>query len=222
MTLPINELFDTIQGEGFFTGTPATFVRLQGCAVGCPWCDTKHTWETGVPLEIGFAEVLAKVGDGALYARVDESTILDELDKRKPGHVVITGGEPCQYDLMELTAGIMRLGKTCQIETSGTQLVLAKDETWVTVSPKISMPGGHKIVAGAVAMASEVKFPVGKQADVDTLVAFLREFRVDPTLTPVWLQPLSTSDKATSLCVQVATEQGWRVSLQVHKYAGLR
>ena len=44
--LKINEIFDTIQGEAYFTGTPATFIRLQGCPVGCAWCDTKHTWNT--------------------------------------------------------------------------------------------------------------------------------------------------------------------------------
>ena len=44
MHYPINEIFQTIQGEGVFTGLPAIFVRLQGCPVGCPWCDTRHTW----------------------------------------------------------------------------------------------------------------------------------------------------------------------------------
>ncbi len=40
----INEVFETIQGEGVFTGVPAIFVRLQVCPVGCAWCDTKQTW----------------------------------------------------------------------------------------------------------------------------------------------------------------------------------
>ncbi len=45
MQYPINEMFQTLQGEGYFTGVPAIFIRLQGCPVGCARCDTKHTWE---------------------------------------------------------------------------------------------------------------------------------------------------------------------------------
>jgi hypothetical protein len=44
-TLPVNEFFETVQGEATFTGMPSTFVRLQRCDVGCPWCDTKYTWD---------------------------------------------------------------------------------------------------------------------------------------------------------------------------------
>lgn len=45
MQYPINEMFQTLQGEGYFTGVPAIFIRLQGCPVGCARCDTKHTQE---------------------------------------------------------------------------------------------------------------------------------------------------------------------------------
>ena len=53
MQYPINEMFQTLQGEGYFTGVPAIFIRLQGCPVGCAWCDTKHTYrEPGDPPEL--------------------------------------------------------------------------------------------------------------------------------------------------------------------------
>ncbi len=51
-TVFVNEIFETIQGEATYTGTPAVFVRLQGCPVGCPWCDTKHTWDVELDKEI--------------------------------------------------------------------------------------------------------------------------------------------------------------------------
>ena len=43
--LPLMELFNTLQGEGFHTGKPATFIRLAGCDVGCFWCDVKESWD---------------------------------------------------------------------------------------------------------------------------------------------------------------------------------
>lgn len=222
--LPVNEIFNTIQGEGFWTGMPAVFVRLQGCEVGCPWCDTKHTWETGPLLQVPFWEMLSKGGDGAQYARADVSTIMEQIAKRKPGHVVITGGEPCKYDLTRLTTAIFEIGKFAQIETSGTQDIRAHRDTWITVSPKVGMPGGFKVLPDAMWMARELKMPVGKQSDIDELDGLLRGLKKGGAPLPfeVWLQPLSTSEKATALCVQVATERGWRVSLQTHKFVGLR
>ena len=59
-TLNINEMFETIQGEGAHTGIPSIFVRLQGCPVGCPWCDTKHTWEIKPDLSVSPQAVITK------------------------------------------------------------------------------------------------------------------------------------------------------------------
>ena len=60
ITLSINEMFETIQGEGAHTGIPSIFVRLQGCPVGCPWCDTKHTWTLEDALVTTAQAVIAK------------------------------------------------------------------------------------------------------------------------------------------------------------------
>ncbi len=61
---PVNELFETLQGEGSFTGVPAIFVRLQGCPVGCPWCDTRHTWDLRPEAETSIAVVVEKAEAG--------------------------------------------------------------------------------------------------------------------------------------------------------------
>src|ERR1700757_910647 len=92
--LPLNELFETIQGEGSKTGTPSTFVRLQGCDVGCPWCDTKHTWT--------LEDVLGKTGSDTRFAWVSVDELVRQVNLRLAKHVVLTGGEPCQYDLSAL------------------------------------------------------------------------------------------------------------------------
>jgi len=58
MQYPINEMFQTLQGEGYFTGVPAIFIRLQGCPVGCAWCDTKHTWDKLADREVSLFSIL--------------------------------------------------------------------------------------------------------------------------------------------------------------------
>jgi 7-carboxy-7-deazaguanine synthase len=122
--------------------------------------------------------------------------------------------------ITELTTLLDVAGYSCQIETSGTSEVRCSPETWVTLSPKIGMPGGKTVRDDAVALADEIKLPVGKQADVDRAEPILRS--ISSFGTEVWLQPLSQSEKATKLCVELATLHGWRVSIQVHKFVGLR
>lgn len=60
MKYPINEIFQTIQGEGVFTGVPAVFIRLQGCPVGCSWCDTKQTWDKEPAKETTLGDIALK------------------------------------------------------------------------------------------------------------------------------------------------------------------
>jgi len=113
----INEIFTTMQGEGYWAGRPATFIRLQGCPVGCPWCDTKYTWQDG-----------------------SENTSIEDIMKQvpaRPTHVVITGGEPTLQPLDELILALRAAGHYIQLETSGFQDLLGKEvPDWVTWSPK--------------------------------------------------------------------------------------
>lgn len=144
MHYPINEIFQTLQGEGVFTGVPAIFVRLQRCPVGCSWCDTKHTWEQD-PEKICPADVMInKTQEDDRWASLSAQDIIMQFTAQDYAarHVVITGGEPCLYDLQPLTAALEAEGWQCQIETSGTQPVLCSEKTWVTVSPKVNMRGG--------------------------------------------------------------------------------
>lgn len=218
MRLPINEVFDTIQGEAYWTGMPSTFIRLQGCDVGCPWCDTKHTWDLDAKDAVDLSAILAK---GAEPSRQWSAVEVEELVKlAKQPHIVLTGGEPADYDLHELTYKLLDAGKSVQIETSGTSEIRVADRTWVTVSPKIDMPGGRTVRIDAIELADEIKMPVGKPADLDKLRVILT-LRTKP-LRAVWLQPLSTSPKATKLCIESALASGYRISLQSHKYAGIR
>ena len=76
MKYPINEVFETVQGEGTYTGTPAVFLRLQGCGVGCPWCDTKHTWALDIERETSMSSVMDKKEDSDAWAAMDAEGIV--------------------------------------------------------------------------------------------------------------------------------------------------
>jgi 7-carboxy-7-deazaguanine synthase len=221
MNLPINEIFHSVQGEGSYTGTPSVFVRLQYCPILCPFCDTKHTWEKFGNNEISFDMMLAKTVDAPTWADVDVYKLVGYLKEQPEKHIVITGGEPCVYDLWQITSILIEYGKTVQIETSGTFEIRADDSTFITLSPKINMPGGLKVLNSAAYCADEVKMPVGKQKDVETLKEFLTIYKTIKQ-PMVYLQPLSQSEKATELCIEQARLNGWRLSAQLHKFLRIR
>jgi 7-carboxy-7-deazaguanine synthase len=216
--LRVNEVFSTIQGEAHYTGTPSVFIRLQGCPVGCSWCDTKHTWATNNSSKVPFVDIQAKLDNSPTWAEINSLDLVSYVTKLGPRHFVITGGEPCTYDLTSFTNALSSFGSV-QIETSGTHQILASANTWVTISPKINMAGGLAVCADALERANELKMPIANDQDLRNLKQLLAESKFD---RPVWLQPVSQDKAATSLCVQNCLHNGWRLSIQTHKFAGVR
>jgi 7-carboxy-7-deazaguanine synthase len=220
--LKVNEVFESLQGEGSFTGVPSIFVRLQGCPVGCPWCDTKHTWHISLDEESSSDKVLAQNYESeqwfsstteALFSLFSEQGYLAK-------HIVLTGGEPCMYDLTEFTTLAHQQGYSTQIETSGTFEILTSKDTWVTVSPKVNMPGGFKMRSDALSRANEIKHPVAMQKHIDELDSILES--MDSNALPlIYLQPISQQKRATDLAVKTCIQRNWRLSLQMHKFIGL-
>lgn len=109
----INEIFYSLQGEGFHTGTPAVFVRFSGCNLKCPFCDTQH--EAGVMM-------------------TDEA-IVAEIEKYPARMVILTGGEPSLWIDAALIDRLRAAHKYVSIETNGTHL-LPEGIDWITCSPK--------------------------------------------------------------------------------------
>lgn len=223
LTYLVQDIFETVQGEATWTGTPAVFVRLQGCVVGCPWCDTKETWSTREIDERSW-EVKARLPGDPTWARLTTDEIVAIVRTYNARHVVITGGEPCAQDIAELCGAILRAKRSVQVETSGTYPVQVPLEVWVTVSPKVGMPGGREVLTQALHRANEIKAPIGRADDVDVLLDLLRSvgYAWSRKGVAVWLQPLSLSRQATALCVKAATDHGWKVSVQTHKLNGWR
>lgn len=109
----INEIFYSLQGEGYHTGTPAVFVRFSGCNLACSFCDTQH--EAG--------------------RMMTDDEILAEVNKHPATTVILTGGEPALWIDDAFIDLLHRAGKYVCIETNGTKPLPAAID-WVTCSPK--------------------------------------------------------------------------------------
>ena len=217
----VNEVFETIQGEGSFTGAPAIFIRLQGCPVGCSWCDTKHTWAVKDELRQSLGDIVVKTVESEHWAAVSAEDLLQRFatEGYQARHIVITGGEPCMYDLNPLCEALHSHGYSTQIETSGTFEVKAPENTWVTVSPKVNMAGGYTVLQSALDRANEIKHPVAMQKHIDELLQLLQQ--TDTRAKLIYLQPISQQRRATALAIEMCKQYNWRLSVQVHKYLGI-
>ncbi|GAB4377770.1 MAG: 7-carboxy-7-deazaguanine synthase QueE [Salibacteraceae bacterium] len=195
--LPVMECFSSIQGEGYHTGKPAYFVRLQGCDVGCHWCDVKESW----PMD-----------EGELKS-VDE--IVTMTVSSGLNHVVVTGGEPTLYDLNELTQKLKSHGLFLQLETSGTQQITGTWD-WITLSPKKVKPP----VEDSYQKAHELKVVIYNRSDFRFAVNEAAKVAPHCTLTmqPEWSKRDSISPEIVDF---IKKDKRWRVSLQTHKFLGI-
>ena len=209
----INEFFETIQGEGSFTGQPSIFIRLQGCPVGCSWCDTKHTWDIELSDEVNVATMIGKTEETAQWTDLTALQLLELVKNQayQARHIVITGGEPCMVDLTPLCDEFEQQGYSTQIETSGTFTIKTTDKCWVTVSPKVNMRGGYKILDSAMQRANEIKHPIATEQHIDDLKALLQKHEIKDTA--IYIQPISQKKRATELAIATCIANDWRLSV---------
>lgn len=226
MFYPVNDIYTTIQGEGALTGTPMILLRLMGCDVGCPFCDTKETWvKEQTELYHNIEEIL---GTNSKWGMFDQREIAVYC-KNIAGNIkwiLITGGEPAQYKLNSLYNELKKWGFKIAIETSGTEtghLPMYRGITyikadWITVSPKIGMPGKKTIKGLAIETAHELKFVVGRQKDAEDIKKILDFWEPLLNKQVISVQPMSKNEKATQICKEYSKREGWRLSIQLHKY----
>lgn len=230
MTYNVAECFHSIQGEGVWTGTPMLFVRLAGCNVGKYINLLEVKGEIGVraadfPLYDNMTHSICTTIDGQRFlcdtdyhksTEMDVEAIIKECYEY---HICVTGGEPFLHNLEPLFERAWDECKTLHIETSGTKPIPAwtdNEWVWLTCCPKEGF-----LAENYLATIREFKFLVGPSFQEDTTPTL-----VSPTI-PIFVQPIngvSELDEANlARCLELLKKHpDWRLSMQAHKYLGLR
>jgi organic radical activating enzyme len=191
--LQLSEIFYSVQGEGTWSGTPAVFVRLAGCNLNCRFCDTDYALKFFASVDDVVARVREAGGDCPM--------------------VVLTGGEPlAQRESSTLIEALRADGRRVHIESNGTIDVALPVDVWLTVSPK------ERLAPKMAKRANEVKLIVDGRVPDEWLAAF------DGHDVPVFLQPEGNkpANIATALAAAKAQPDRYRLSVQIHKFIGVR
>lgn len=196
VTYPIVEIFHSVQGEGFHAGIPHVFVRFGNCNLRCEWCDT----------------------DFLTYEERKLDSIVDEVLSYGCDRVIFTGGEPALQDLSTIGSSLKRKGISLSIETNGT-IEVDPIIDWICVSPKDQLYPNAKIIQR---QGDELKVVYcGQNLDMydDLKMGFSHHF-----IQPCYIDSESVEENGRSFqAVEklVKESQGWRLSLQTHKWMGV-
>ncbi len=205
----VSEVFLSLQGEGPSAGTPAHFVRLQGCDVGCHWCDTKYAWDLGGGREVPAGRLWSEaraLGDSSL--------------------LVVTGGEPLEHPaLSPLLAQALERWPRVEVETSGVgPPPLSHPRLFYNVSPKLPSATPHwaaswRHAADWVAERNAtVKIVVGDPPDPEDAVRLIAEHRIPAAR--VMLMPEGLTDEQVrahaATLAELCKRAGFRMSPRLH------
>ena len=188
----INEIFYSLQGEGFHSGIPAVFVRFSGCNLCCVFCDTQHQ-------------------KGKLMSLQE---IVDEVNKYPNAPLlVLTGGEPSLFINEAFVKELkQKTGKRVAIETNGTRPI-PENLDWVTLSPKSVFRGGD-IEPCMQTRCDELKVvylgqDLAQYDDIEAQYRFLQ---------PCFVENEEQRKANMQACVEaVKAHPNWRFSLQIHR-----
>ena len=190
----INEIFYSIQGEGYHTGTPATFIRFSGCNLQCPFCDT----------------------DFKSYTELSEDEIIDIVSKNQSKLVVITGGEPALQLTESLVQKLHNIKKYVAIETNATKF-LPFNVDWITASPKYAFVG--KVAQPVLVKANEVKVVYDGIHEITDYGISAEHYYVQPCDT----NNIILNSEIINECVEfIKKNPKWKLSLQTQKILNVR
>lgn len=191
--MKVNEIFYSLQGEGYWTGTAAVFVRLSGCNLRCSFCDTDH--ELGEPLT--------------------EAAIVEAVAQFPARHVVITGGEPSLSLTASLVDALHGIGRFVAVETNGTH-PLPDNVDWITLSPKDAFePKGRPVLTHCDEL--KVVFD-GTTPNLYEDITAAHRF-----LQPCDVGDTQKNRAIMEACIDfIKAHPIWRLSLQTHKITNIR
>jgi 7-carboxy-7-deazaguanine synthase len=157
MSLRVNEIFFSIQGESSFAGYPCVFIRLTGCNLRCSYCDTRYAYDEGRNMEI--QEIVQQVKS---YP----------LSRRRP-LVEVTGGEPLiQKETPRLIDQLLQKGYQVLLETNGSRDVSPIDRRCVKIVD-IKCPSSGEMERNdfnnldRLTEKDEIKFVMGDRNDYE-------------------------------------------------------
>jgi 7-carboxy-7-deazaguanine synthase len=210
MTYSVKEIFKTLQGEGAQAGRAAVFCRFAGCNL---WSGREEDRATAVCQFCDTDFVGTEDGEGGKFATAESlaSAIEQRWGRRTAQRfVVFTGGEPLLQLDEALVDAVHALGFEIAIETNGT-LAAPAGIDWICVSPKAGAPWNLRV-------GNELKlvYPQEGLKPDDVGDAAFRHY---------WLQPMDGPMRTenTELAVRYCLEHPpWRLSVQTHKYTGVR
>lgn len=210
----VHSIFYTIQGEGPFSGVPAVFIRLAGCNLQCPGCDTDYT------------STRTQMSPKDILAKVDALTTMGNL-------VVITGGEPFRQNIAGLIRTLANDGYQVQIETNGT-LAPPMTINWGSEAHIICSPKTGKInpVIETLAMAFKYVLHAESIDPEDGLPVFALGHSAKPRVSRppenklVYVQPMDCKDsfqnkKNEEAAIASCMKYGYIFQVQLHKIIGL-
>ena len=198
--LPIYERFHSWQGEGLHLGKSAFFIRLHGCPVHCPWCDSAGTWHPEHKPD-----------------NIDRMSPLDLADEAFSSGceiVVITGGEPAIHNLHDLAYELRIRNLPIHIETCGAFPILGEMD-WITISPKnLALP-----IEENLALADEFKIIVEDETSIQHWTNKIDFAQIG---VPTWLHPewsCSNDESVLSSITNWIKDRGapFRAGFQMHK-----
>ena len=198
--LPVYERFHSWQGEGVHLGKSAFFIRLHGCPVHCPWCDSAGTWHPDhLPEKID---------------RIEPDELADEAFSSGCEIVVITGGEPAIHNLHDLAYQLRNRNLPVHLETCGAYAIHGEMD-WITLSPKWNaMP-----LEECLDQADEFKLII---EETDSIEKWTEALPLHSHGIPVWLHPEWSKAKDPEILHSIndwVKERGapFRAGFQLHK-----